>query len=58
MNSENINSIKLCPFCESQMIICQDDNIINNEPYLECSTCGLKFKVEGFEKNPVEIKGN
>ncbi|MCD8025705.1 MAG: hypothetical protein LUF33_01905 [Clostridiales bacterium] len=46
---------KLCPFCESQMILIQDDKN-NGKPYLECATCGLKFKLEGFEENPVELK--
>lgn len=51
------SKIKLCPFCESPMILVQDDENIAT-PYLECSTCGLKFKLEGFDENPVEIKEN
>lgn len=46
---------KLCPFCESEMTIVQDENN-NGEPYLECPACGLRFKTEGFDKNPIEIK--
>lgn len=48
---------KICPFCESPMVLVTDDKN-NGEPYLECSTCGLKFKLEGFNENPVEIKEN
>lgn len=44
MNSENN---KLCPFCESEMMIIQD-NLNNGKPYLECPTCGLRFQIEGF----------
>ncbi len=51
------SELKLCPFCESPMLLIQDDKN-NGEPYLECSTCGLKFKIEGFEETPVEIKEN
>lgn len=53
----NSNELKLCPFCESPMILIED-KINNGEPYLECSTCGLRFKLEGFKENPVEIKEN
>ncbi|MCH5296357.1 MAG: hypothetical protein J1E85_01675 [Ruminococcus sp.] len=49
------DSIKLCPFCEEPLVIVQDDKN-NGEPYLECATCGLRFKLEGFEENPVEIR--
>lgn len=48
MNSENN---KLCPFCESEMMIIQD-NLNNGKPYLECPTCGLRFQIEGFPENP------
>lgn len=49
------DSIKLCPFCEEPLAVFQDD-INNGEPYFECPTCGLRFKIEGFEENPVEIR--
>ena len=52
MNSENN---KLCPFCESEMMIIQD-NLNNGKPYLECATCGLRFQIEGFPENPQEIR--
>lgn len=52
MNSENN---KLCPFCESEMMIIQD-NLNNGKPYLECPTCGLRFQIEGFPENPQEIR--
>lgn len=50
--------LKLCPFCESPMIVFEDENgKINNEtPYLECSTCGLRFQIDGFDEKPIEIK--
>ena len=51
------SELKLCPFCESPMLLIQD-NKNNGEPYFECSTCGLKFKIEGFDEKPVEIKEN
>lgn len=51
------SELKLCPFCESPMLLIQDDKN-NGEPYFECSTCGLKFKIEGFDEKPVEIKEN
>ncbi len=51
----NSSENKLCPFCESAMVIIQDDNN-GGKPYLECPTCGLRFKIEGFEDNPVELK--
>lgn len=53
----NTDKMKLCPFCESPMIMVQDDRN-NGKPYLECSTCGLRFKEEGFSENPVELKDN
>ena len=53
----NSDKIKLCPFCESPITLVQDDKN-NGEPYLECLTCGLRFKYEGFDENPVEIKEN
>lgn len=49
------DKIKLCPFCESQMTVVEDEKN-NGEPYLECSICGLRFKIDGFNENPVEIK--
>lgn len=49
------DAFKLCPFCESPMMLVQDDKN-NGEPYFECSNCGLKFEVEGFNEKPVEIK--
>lgn len=52
MNGENN---KLCPFCESEMMIIQD-NLNNGKPYLECPTCGLRFQIEGFPENPQEIR--
>lgn len=66
MYNENIKSksekgdcmseeIKRCPFCEDPLVIIQDDKN-NGEPYLECATCGLRFKLEGFEEKPVEIR--
>lgn len=48
---------KECPFCASNMMYVQDDKN-NGEPYYECMTCGLKFKIDGFDENPVEIKEN
>ena len=50
--------LKLCPFCESPMIVFEDENgkINNGTPYLECSTCGLRFQIEGFDEKPIEIK--
>lgn len=50
-------NLKFCPFCESPMLLIQDDKN-NGEPYFECATCGLKFKIEGFDEKPVEIKEN
>lgn len=50
------NQIKLCPFCESTMMLFEDETN-DGKPYLECPTCGLKFKLEGFNEKPVEIKG-
>ena len=41
---------KLCPFCESEMMIIQD-NLNNGKPYLECPTCGLRFQIEGCTEN-------
>lgn len=49
--------IKLCPFCESPMIVIEDGKN-NGQPYLECSTCGLRFEIEGFDEKPVELKSN
>ena len=49
------DELKLCPFCESPMIIFEDDTN-DGKPYLECSTCGLRFQLEGFDEKPVEIK--
>lgn len=49
------SDLKLCPFCESPMIIIQDEKN-NGEPYFECPTCGLRFKIEGFDDSPAEIK--
>lgn len=40
MNSENN---KLCPFCESEMMIIQD-NLNNGKPYLECPATSLRPK--------------
>lgn len=51
----NSDTLKLCPFCESPMVLIQNEHN-NCEPYLECSTCGLRFKLEGFDESPVEIK--
>lgn len=51
------SKIKLCPFCENPMLLIQDNKKITR-PYLECSTCGLKFELEGFDENPIEIKEN
>lgn len=48
-------NIKVCPFCESPMMLVENKEICD-KPYLECSTCGLRFKTEGFDENPVEIK--
>lgn len=50
-----MENFKLCPFCESPMYLVENDEN-NGEPYLECSTCGLRFKVEGFDESPTEIK--
>ncbi len=50
--SENI---KLCPFCESPMVLIQEEHN-SAESYLECATCGLRFELEGFDEKPVEIK--
>ncbi len=47
--------IKLCPFCESPMMLISDETK-QIKPYLECSTCGLRFKIDGFDEKPVEIK--
>ena len=49
------DSIKRCPFCEEPLVIVSDDKN-NGEPYFECATCGLRFKIEGFEESPVEIR--
>ncbi len=49
-----MEDIKLCPFCESPMMII-DDEKCGEEPYLECSNCGLRFKIEGFDEKPMEI---
>ena len=49
------DSIKRCPFCEEPLVIVSDDKN-NGEPYFECATCGLLFKIEGFEESPVEIR--
>lgn len=49
------SEIKLCPFCESPMMLITNEKD-NSETYLECSTCGLRFQLEGFDENPVEIK--
>lgn len=49
------NELKLCPFCESPMVAFDADEKIA-EPYLECPTCGLRFKQENFDKAPCEIK--
>lgn len=51
------NNYKLCPFCESPMMLINSDKE-NEESYLECTTCGLKFLLEGFEEKPIEIKEN
>lgn len=51
----NINENKICPLCQSTLIIVQDDKS-NENSYFECPTCGLRFKTEGFEEEPVEIK--
>lgn len=51
----NINENKICPLCQSTLIIVQNDKS-NENSYFECPTCGLRFKTEGFEKEPVEIK--
>ena len=49
------NEIKLCPFCESTMVGYEADEKVG-EPYFECPTCGLRFRQEGFDTAPVEIK--
>ena len=33
-----------------------DDGKNNGKPYYECSTCGLRFQIKGFDEKPVEIK--
>lgn len=38
------------------MYLVEDDKN-GGEPYLECSTCGLRFKAEGFDEHPEEITG-
>lgn len=50
-----MEKIKFCPLCESPMIIVTDD-FNDGKPYFECITCGLRFHVENFDENPVEIK--
>lgn len=50
-----MEKIKFCPFCESPMMLVQDEKN-ENKPYLECVTCGLRFKLEGFDEKPIEIK--
>lgn len=50
-----MEDIKLCPFCESPMLIV-DGGKNNGKPYYECSTCGLRFQIKGFDEKPVEIK--
>ena len=50
-----MEDIKLCPFCESPMMVVEDEKN-GGEPYYECSNCGLRFKTEGFNEKPVEVR--
>lgn len=50
-------TIKQCPFCEELLCLTSDAEINGGEAFLECPTCGLRFKIEGFDESPVEIKG-
>ena len=46
--------LKLCPFCESLLMLMQDGHN-GGVPYLECRTCGLRFRTDGFHEKPVEL---
>ena len=46
MNSENN---KLCPFCESEMMIIRD-NLNNGKPYLECPPADSVSKLKASPK--------